>query len=249
MWAVVVCLSLATAIMQPLRAQEGVSDADPLEPINRAVFGFNQVVDRFALKPAAQAYQFVLPQMVRTGVRNFLDNLRAPVIFANDLLQGEEDRAGTTLARFMINSTLGVFGIWDFAAVLGHEKHSEDFGQTLSIYGIISGPYLVLPVLGPSNPRDAVGLAVDSLVIDPTQYFFTTDEQIARYIADLIQTRSELLPVTNDLEANSIDLYTSYRTIYQQRRENEIFNGAPPQSDTYEDIFNDDAFEDPAPTD
>lgn len=224
-------------------AQEGDDANDPLEPVNRVVFQFNQVVDGLVLKPVAQLYEFVLPKFARTGVRNFLDNLKAPVIFANDVLQGETDRAGVTLSRFMINSSLGLFGTWDFAARLGYPKHSEDFGQTLAVYGVGPGPYLVLPILGPSSPRDAAGLAVDAFVIDPVPYFITDEQQIIRYLTDLVSTRAQLLPVTDDLEANSIDLYASYRTVYRQRRESLIYNGSPPQDDTYEDIFSDDAFD------
>ncbi len=222
---------------------------DPLEPVNRVVFQFNQVVDGLVLKPVAQLYNFALPQFARTGVRNFLDNLRSPVIFANDLLQGEDERAGTTLGRFMINSTLGVFGVWDLATRLGYEKHYEDFGQTLAIYGVQPGPYLVLPILGPSTPRDATGFAVDALVLDPVPYFITDEEQWIRYGTELIATRAELLPATDDLEANSLDLYVSYRTVFWQRRQSEIRNGSAPQDTAYEDIFSDDSFDDPVSSD
>ena len=130
---------------------------DPYEPFNRAMLDFNLALDKAILRPVTSVYLEVVPDPLQTNVHNFLQNLRGPVIFANDLLQGELDRAGTALLRFAMNSTFGILGINDFAAEVGIEKHDEDFGQTLAIWEVESGPYLVLPVFGPSSPRDGVG--------------------------------------------------------------------------------------------
>jgi phospholipid-binding lipoprotein MlaA len=139
---------------------------DPLEPFNRAVFAVNMQLDKMLLRPAGIVYRGVLPKPVQTGVNNFLGNLRAPVVFANDVLQGDIDRAGNTAGRFAINTTVGVLGVWDAAAHFGIHGHSEDFGQTFGTWGIGEGFYLVLPLLGPSNPRDGIGLLAEYFV-DP----------------------------------------------------------------------------------
>lgn len=228
------------------RAQDDAND--PIEPFNRAVFAFNDVVDGLIIEPASELYGLVVPSPVRTGVRNFLDNLRAPVVFANDVLQGERERAGVTLGRFMINTILGGFGIFDVAQHFGYEKdgqrvayvrHGEDFGQTLAVWGVGEGFYLVLPILGPSTARDALGLAVDTFVINPSVHVTTPDERIVLRVTDGIDTRHQLDSVIEDLRRNSIDRYATFRTVYRQRRAAEIRNGrAPVDDESYDDIFN-----------
>ena len=244
--AVAVCAAvvlLLASMAGQARAQDEISD--PIEPINRGIFAFNQVVDGLILDPAQQIYGYVVPEPAKQGVRNFLDNLRAPLVFIHDLLQGERERAGITLGRFMVNTTLGLGGIFDFASIVGMEPgHSEDLGQTLGSYGVGPGPYIVLPLLGPSSARDALGLAVDAFVLDPSAYVISSEAALARRGADGVDTRYRLDPAIDDLEANSLDLYASYRTIYLQRRDAEIRNGASPVGDeAYEDIFDED-FED-----
>lgn len=210
---------------------------DPIEPINRVVFGLNELADVMLVGPLAQAYG-ELPSPLRAGVRNVLDNLRAPVIFVNDLLQGETDRAGTTLARFMINSTIGLFGLFDLASELGHPKHSEDFGQTLAVWGVGEGPFLVLPLLGPSNLRDTGGLVVDRLAFDPWGQLAPSEVELARNGAEAIDTRQRLDPVIQDVRRNSLDPYATVRSAYRQRRAAEIRNGRPPVGrSAYEAIF------------
>jgi phospholipid-binding lipoprotein MlaA len=220
---------------------------DPLEPVNRAVFAFNQVVDGLVLEPAAELYGLVTPRPVRTAVRNLLDHLASPVVLANDLLQGERERAGVTLARFMINSTLGAFGLYDMAANFGYLRHSEDFGQTLAVWGVDEGPYLVLPLLGPSNPRDAVGRVVDLLLLDPNTWLLPQSARLTRTATDAVATRFELDPVLDDLERSSLDVYAALRASYSQRRQSEIRNGAPPPLDSpaYQEVFGDDPLFDP----
>jgi phospholipid-binding lipoprotein MlaA len=208
--------------------------------VNRAVFRFNDIVDRAVLEPTARAYRYVTPDPVRRSVRNFLDNLRSPVIFANDLLQGETDRAGTTLARFMINSTLGLFGTYDLAAELGHQPHGEDFGQTLGRYGLRPGPYLMLPFLGPSNVRDAFGRVGDNLLNPFNQCCIGTDARRARLVVRAISDREQGLEVVDDLRRNSLEMYATVRSAYAQRRAAQIRNDAAPVGDqSYDDIFKD----------
>jgi phospholipid-binding lipoprotein MlaA len=228
--------------------QEGMAEFeavnDPLEPMNRGIFFFNRGVDALFLKPAAGYYRALMPPPIQRGIRNFLNNLRTPVILVNDLLQGEMDRAGTTLARFAINTTLGVGGLDDPATELGWERHDEDFGQTLAVWGLGEGPFLMLPLLGPSNPRDAVGLAVDSLVFDPigvaaNVYSSVTPYAYGRTGATVVDTRSQVLDELDELEKTSLDFYAALRSLYRQLRLGEIHQGQPPLPDfgpTLEDI-------------
>lgn len=233
--AVLSGLLLAAAVaVAPARAEDA---NDPLEPVNRVVYGLNELTDVMLLGPVAQAYG-ELPVPLRTGVRNVLDNLRAPVTFVNDLLQGETERAGTTLARFMINSSIGLFGLFDLATELGHPQHTEDFGQTLAVWGVGEGPFLVLPLFGPSNLRDAGGLAVDRLVLDPWGELASSEVGLARNGAEAIDTRQRLDPVIQDVRRNSLDPYATVRSAYRQRRAAEIRNGRPPTGQSaYEEIF------------
>jgi phospholipid-binding lipoprotein MlaA len=242
----VVALALLAA---PALAQDEVHD--PLEPLNRGVFHVNRVVDGLLLEPAARIYRMVTPQFFRTGVTNFLANLSTPVVLANDLLQGEFERAELTLGRFMMNTILGVGGVIDVGGKLGMPaRHYEDFGQTLAVYGVGSGPYLMLPLLGPSNGRDAVGrvvdLAFDPLtglgVVDVTILVDPTGITLARTGAEALSLREANLEQVEELERSSIDLYAAVRTLYQQYRENQIRNGVPAAID---DIYHENLYEDP----
>jgi phospholipid-binding lipoprotein MlaA len=221
--------------------------ADPIEPVNRAIFAFNNTLDRYALEPIARGYRAVTPQAVRRSVRNFLANLRSPIVFANDLLQGERDRAGTTLARFMINTTLGIGGLFDAAEVFGHSRHSEDLGQTLGVWGVGPGPFLMLPLLGPSSVRDATGLVGDTLADPLNQCCIGFEERVARTASDVVSNREASIELIDDLRRNSIDVYATLRSAYAQRRATEIRNGrgAPPSA-ADEQIFQDPALQDDA---
>lgn len=200
---------------------------DPLEPMNRAVFDFNQAVDKALLKPLAQGYRAAVPEFGRDRVRDFLNNLRAPLVFVNDLLQGEPDRAVETLMRFAFNSSFGIAGLFDIATEGGIAKHSEDLGQTFAVWGISEGPYLVLPILGPSNPRDALGIAGEA-VADPFNIWW--DNAGAEWAiwtrAGIggVDKREGLLDTLDDVEKSSIDYYSALRSLYRQRREAEIRN-------------------------
>jgi phospholipid-binding lipoprotein MlaA len=203
------------------------------------------------LEPAARIYRMVTPQFFRTGVTNFLANLSTPVVLANDLLQGEFERAELTLGRFMMNTILGLGGVIDVGDKLGMpDRHYEDFGQTLAVYGVGSGPYLMLPLLGPSNGRDAVGRVVD-LGFDPLAVLSVVDVgvtvgtpelRLARSGAEALSLREANIEQVEELERSSIDLYAAVRTFYYQYRENLIRNGAPAEID---DIYDENLYEDP----
>ncbi len=209
-------------------SSENDPDIDPLEGFNRVMFGFNEMLDVLLLRPAAEFYTKVLPPPFQRGVRNFLRNLRSPIILANDLLQGEMDRAGVTVSRFLINSTLGIGGFSDQAGRMGYYYHNEDFGQTFAVWGSGQGPYLVLPVLGPSNPRDLVGSVVEYLV-DPVNIWANNTDRdwvpISRTVATGVERRAAALELLDEAKKSSLDYYATIRSLYQQRRADEIRNG------------------------
>ena len=209
---------------------------DPLEPLNRTVFEFNRALDAMFLRPFADYYRLLLPPPLQEGVHNFLANLRSPVILVNDMLQGEWERAGTTAKRFIVNTTIGVGGLGDPASNFGLPAHSEDLGQTLAVWGLPEGPFLMLPVVGPSNPRDAIGLAVDSLIIDPLGLMNTLGTQdewlptfmLTRFALTAINARAQNAEELDDLEKSSLDFYAALRSLYRQFRTAEIHQGRPP---------------------
>ncbi len=202
---------------------------DPYEATNRKIFALNQTFDKFIAKPVATAYVDVLPDPARDGIHNFLGNLDTPVTFTNDVLQGEAERAAQTLGRFVINSTAGVGGLIDVASKMGIPGHSADFGETLAVWGAEEGPYLVLPGLGPSNPRDAVGYAVD-IAIDPSTWITWRSSEyfkVGRGVLNLTDERARNLDALNELERTSVDLYATLRSLYRQHRQAEINHGKP----------------------
>ncbi|MEX0839868.1 MAG: VacJ family lipoprotein [Parvibaculum sp.] len=212
---------------------------DPLEPMNRYFFELNKFFDTILLKPVATWYDGVVPEPGRNGVRNFLDNLRSPVILANDMLQGEWDRAGTTASRFGINTTVGVLGLFDPASDWGMKQHSEDFGQTLATWGTGEGPYLFLPVLGPAPPRDLTGFVVDT-AFDPLTYIYWDRPKtvpVTRFVVNGIDQRARSLKTFDQIERTSVDFYATVRNLYRQSRANEIANGER-DFDTLPDIDN-----------
>ncbi len=201
-------------------------DNDPLEVPNRMFFAFNEALDFMIIRPITVTYNFIVPRGVRNTVTNFLRNLRSPVVLANDLLQGDFDRAGTTAARFFINSTLGILGLFDFATDEGYVYHNEDFGQTLGTYGVGEGFYLVLPILGPSSARDGTGLIVD-IFLDPLTYILPFEYGLARAGATGLDASSRNIDTLDELREDSVDFYARIRSLYRQNRENEINNGEP----------------------
>jgi phospholipid-binding lipoprotein MlaA len=217
------------------------SDNDPLELLNRFTFSFNMALDTVIFQPVAAYYRFLFPVQVRDSVRNVFRNLRSPLILINDLLQGEMERAETTLVRFIVNSTVGVLGLFDVAADLGHPYHDEDFGQTLAVHGVGEGFYLVLPIIGPSNPRDGVGILAD-IYLDPVTYAAESadaeDWLIVRLVAEGIDRRSRNIEIIEDLRRDSIDFYARVRSLHRQARANEINNGRIPVGTPASDLYN-----------
>ncbi len=207
---------------------------DPLEPMNRVIFQFNEAADKLVLRPLAIGYRAIVPRGVRGGIRNFLNNLEAPLVLLNDLLQGEGLRARDTIGRFMTNTILGLGGVIDVARDAGIPYHDEDFGQTLAVWGAGPGPYLVLPLYGPSNVRDGIGDGVDALV-DPVALYireeYGLEGSAVRYTVDTVDWRAANLEIIDDLRRSSIDFYAATRSAYRQQRSNEIRNGrAAPDS-------------------
>ena len=204
---------------------------DPFEGGNRIMFDVNQVLDEVLLRPVAVVYRAVLPDFAQDGVRNFMNNLNSPVIFANDVLQGESDRAGTTLLRFGINSTIGLGGLIDVAKELDLPYHDEDFGQTLGTWGAGEGPYFYFLVMGPSNVRDFTGFVVDR-GLDPLTYVNWGDDELeyvplGRTVLNVIDLRARNIDTLDEIERASVDYYASIRSLYRQSRADAIRNGAP----------------------
>lgn len=204
---------------------DGVSTAqawDPLEPINRVIFHFNYGVDRIVLRPVAMAYKYVVPEQLRTNAHNFIDNLFLPISAINSLLQGNFTEFANTSWRFVINSSFGFFGFADVATEAGLGiNDEEDLGQTFAVWGIDAGPYLVLPIIGPSNARDGVGRLAEWWM-DP--YNIRVDErgQWYRAFARGLDTRTNLDKVIEDIYQNSVDPYAAMRSLYSQRRASDI---------------------------
>lgn len=247
--AVIAAVLVGCAGQPPEPAVAATDANDPIEPVNRQIFEFNQVLDRILLKPLAKGYVAILPEDGRDAVRRVLDNMKEPTLFFNNALQGEVDRAGITAGRFAVNTTAGLVGIFDVATKWGLPRQPADFGQTLFVWGMPEGPYLMLPVLGPSNPRDAIGLGVDAYA-DPTSLLAKIDAldeiTISRFLADGIDQRARVLDILDDLEKNSLDFYAQLRSLSQQRRAAELRHGAAPEPQS--DFYRDPSKTEPGPT-
>ncbi len=209
---------------------------DPLETFNRGVFAFNDVLDRFLIRPIAFGYGYVTPDPVKQSVRNFFSNLRGPIRFANDVLQLDDRGALTTGGRFVVNSTVGILGFFDVADRLGMPHHPADFGQTLNRYSVASGPYIVLPVFGPSTVRHGVGLVVDNF-LDPLTYLMDTYPRIAVRSAEAIVRREALIAPLDELRAGSVDYYAALRAAYYQDRAVALAKGQAPVKSAADDAF------------
>ena len=210
---------------------ERVAKIDPFESINRAVFTFNENADEYVIKPAAEAYQFVLPEFVRTGVTNFFSNIGDIFVAVNNLLQGKPGNAANDIGRFLVNSTIGILGLFDVATDAGLEKNKEDFGQTLGVWGVPSGPYVVLPLFGPSSVRDTAGLAVDlktDFILNSNQ--LNHDQKVGSTVLRVVNQRANLLNASQLLEDAAFDKYSFLRDSYLQRRNNQVYDGNPPLS-------------------
>ena len=213
---------------------EAIAQNDPYEHTNRAIFDLNMKLDNAVAKPVAKFYNHAVPTFARNGVRNFLTNLNKPVTLGNDMLQGEGPRAGETIGRFAVNTTLGVGGLVDVATMIGIPDHSEDFGQTLGTWGVGEGPYLVIPLMGPDMPRDIAGDVVD-IFIDPLTYikFHGSDTWYAvRSGVSVLDMRARNVDSVEQIERTSIDFYATTRSLYRQFRNSEIRNGKPDPNET-----------------
>jgi phospholipid-binding lipoprotein MlaA len=200
---------------------------DPLEPLNRGIYQINDGIDNVLLKPAAEVYRGVLPQFVRTGVSNFFANINDVIVALNNLLQGKFLNAVSDVGRIVVNTTAGLLGVIDVATEIGLEKHNEDFGQTLGYWGIGAGPYLVIPLLGPSSVRDAIGRFVD-FKTDPITYLNPTRHRNVLWGVSFVSRRAELLETSKILETAALDPYEFLRDAYLQRRRNLVYDGSPP---------------------
>lgn len=202
--------------------------SDPLEELNRAVFQLNEFLDLIILRPISEVYRTLLPDPVRDSVRNFLRNLGSPVVFINDVLQGQGERAQVTVGRFVVNTTLGIGGLFDVAKDMGAPYHAEDFGQTLGVWGAKPGIYLVLPILGPSTTRDAVGRVADALMNPLTYLYAAGDVEYLPFVFNAtgaVDLRARNIELIDQLKRDALDYYILIRSIYYQIRENEIRNG------------------------
>ena len=201
---------------------------DPAENVNRATFEFNNKLDEAIGEPVAVAYREALPRGVRDGIRNFADNLNSPVVFINNLLQGEFGRAQVTLARFVVNSTAGIGGVADVATKAGLPGRRADFGETLAVWGVGSGPYLVVPFLGPSTTRHFVGRVAD-VAVNPIGYLLATTDYawvgLVERTVEIIDQRERLIEAVDGLKKTSLDFYAAARSSYWQARLAEIHNG------------------------
>lgn len=193
-------------------------NGDCLEPVNRGIFRVNEIIDGVLIKPLTHIYRGVVPEFGQKGIKNALTNLSAPVIFINSVLQADITNAGKTVSRFAINSTVGLMGFFDVATEFGIKKENrKDFGQTLGVYGVGTGSYLVIPLIGPSDIRDTVGMVAD-IFMDPFTYIFTTNESLARAGMEGIVKRSDYMRVTDRVYHDSLDPYATFRSIFLQNR-------------------------------
>jgi phospholipid-binding lipoprotein MlaA len=202
--------------------EDNIVISDPFEESNRRIFAFNNAVDSAIINPVVKGYRAITPTPVRSGIRNFLRNLRSPVLLGNQMLQGDIGGAADVLARAVVNTTVGIGGIFDVAGKAGIEYEAEDFGQTLAVWGVGNGPYIVVPILGPSSLRDYSGYFADT-VADPLRwYLYNIDEEELYYAKlglDYLDLRESLMDALNELEEGSIDCYAAVRSTYYQRRQ------------------------------
>lgn len=230
-WALVfVVVLLAGCASTP-----GSDPRDPWESYNRSMTKFNDAVDDAVLKPAATVYKEVLPRPVRSGVGNFFGNLGDAWSFVNNVLQAKPEGALHSFWRVVINTSIGIGGLFDPASEMRLERHRKDFGQTLGWWGVPSGPYVVLPILGPSTLRDTAALPVDSYG-RPQKYMFNSRVRNSFAVVQAVDVRARLLEVGNILDAAALDPYTFRRDAYLQKRRNDIYDGNPPQDEERYDL-------------
>ncbi len=225
---------LALAMLAGCATAPQAGPNDPFEQTNRAVFAFNRGFNSRITLPVAFVYVNYLPAPIRRGLHNALENAESPVIFANDVLQGRLSRAGQTLGRFVLNSTVGLGGLVDLAASAGMPRHEADFGQTLALYGVPAGPFLVLPLIGPSTPRDILGTGLD-LAANPL-FYVPADWSLLGHAGTVVgihaiapfETNAGSIVLRRQLARGSVDPYATMRSVYRQQREQAIGAGRPP---------------------
>ena len=216
---------------------------DPLEGVNRMIFDFNDTLDRYVLRPLAEGYQAVMPSPLNRGVTNFFSNLADIQSAINNLLQFKLHRAASDVGRVTVNTTMGVFGLVDVASNLNLQKYGEDFGQTLGVWGVGIGPYIVLPVLGPSSGRGVAGRVGDWFT-DPVNYISSGRVRWGLIGLRALDTRANLLGASRVLEEAALDRYAFVRDAYLQKRRNDVHDGNPPPDPMEEDFFDDPEFKD-----
>lgn len=209
------------AVLAVVSACSTGSKDDPYEGFNRVVFAGNQRVDTYFLRPVAKGYRYITPDAVRTRIGNVSDNLSEPVNMLNAFLQGNFSQGSRNFFRFLINSSVGLAGLHDVATEAGIPAHTEDFGQTLAVWGVDAGPYLVLPIFGPSNLRDAGGLVVDNLS-SPLVYTTGLSINLGVGAGQTLVLRERLIDPIDDINATSLDPYASFKSVYEQRRAADI---------------------------
>ena len=223
-------LLVAALMLTACASGPNANPRDPLEPFNRSMYGLNDAVDRAVIKPVATAYRDVLPSPVRTGVSNFFNNLQDLWSFVNNTLQLKGEGAGNSIVRFGVNTVFGLGGLIDIATEMRIERHTEDFGQTLGRWGVGAGPYVVLPLLGPSTVRDTAALPVDMKgnVVSQVDHVPTRNSAT---VLNLVDRRSQLLDASQMLDEVALDPYSFTRDAYLQRRRNQVYDGNPPDED------------------
>ncbi len=204
---------------------------DPLEAINRPIHSFNEGFDRYVMKPVARGYAWVMPDFAQTGVRNFFSNLNDVTVLANNVLQLKPEQSARDFLRLAFNSTFGLFGLLDVASEMGLKKDNEDFGQTLGYWGVGSGPYLVLPFLGPSNLRDTVGTVADTAYTDLVQNHSNLSARDPAMALRVVSRRADLLDAKRALDVAALDGYEFTRDLYLERRRSLVHDGNPPPLD------------------
>ncbi len=215
---------------------------DPLEPLNRMLFKADQALDKVLVLPIITGYRAVVPDCGRKSVNNFMNHIRSPIILLHDVLQGDVKRAGDTMGRIVVNSTVGVFGLFDVGEQIGLPHHTEDFGQTMAVWGAEEGPYFYVPLFGPSNFRDWFGFIVDAFLVDPLSWFLGNPRnnlkwaQWGRFGMLLVTTKDTTMDATDELQKSSLDYYAALRSAYRQIRADEIRNGAPAPLEYFDDF-------------
>jgi len=240
---------------EALHASDAVEDNDPFETVNRGIFYFNGIVDMVFIEPLAFIYKDLVHEFIRERIGYFLRNLSEPIVFVNNILQGESDDAGDTLGRLLINSTLGVGGLFDVTTDWGIPYKKEDFGLTLASWGVKPGPYIVIPILGPSNLRDTAGRLGD-YAFDPINWWAYLDDQAvysySRTAAQILDAKTDNIELLHDLENNSVDYYATIRAWYHERRialvrknvEREAIDTPRPDDDDDDDSDDEDSDDD-----